>query len=164
MTAYERLDIKPYRVKVGDQIMRFGAGYEQQAMDMTRGENQIGLEYSRTAFEEAQALVKTWDGQIVVIVIPTREEVYAPLTEPIMGTEALDKQRSARIAMLDLCTDLSLLCYDPLATFQDHAAKGEMLYFSDDMHLNPYGNTVLAEALAAWLQEKDLVGVVGDPS
>jgi lysophospholipase L1-like esterase len=163
MTAYERLFIKPYRINIGSEVMRFGAGYEQQAMDMTRRENQIGLEYSRTAFQDAAALVDTWGGQIVVIVIPTREEVYASLTEPMMGTEALNKLRSSHTAMLGLCTELSLTCYDPLPAFQERAAKGEMLYFADDMHLNPHGNAILAESLASWLKEKDLVGVVGEP-
>jgi len=163
MTAYERLFIKPYRVSIGKSTLRFGAGYEQQAMDMTRPENQIGLEYSRTAFEEAKALTETWGGQMVVVIIPTREEVYAPLTEPIMGTEALNKLRSARTTMLDLCEELSLLCYDALPKFQAYASEGSMLYYEDDMHLNLYGNSMLAEDLAAWLKEKDLVGVVGEP-
>lgn len=163
MTAYERLFIKPYRVKIGDTEMRFGAGYEQQAMDMTRRENHVGLEYSRTAFQEAQALVETWGGEMVVIVIPTREEVYAPLTEPIMGAEALNKLRSSRTTMLELCEELSLTCFDPLPIFQARAQQGEILYYADDMHLNAHGNAVLAEALADWMQEQDLIGIVGEP-
>jgi len=163
MTAYERLFIKPHRVNIGKSVMQFGAGYEQQAMDMTRPENQIGLAYSRTAFQEAKALADTWGGQIVVVIIPTREEVYAPLTEPIMGAEALDKLRSSRAAMLDLCSELSLTCYDPLSRFQQESASGTMLYYTDDMHLNPLGNTILADGLAQWLKENDLVGTVGEP-
>jgi hypothetical protein len=163
MTAYERLFIKPYRVNVGNHTMRFGAGYEQQAMDMSRPENQLGLEYSRKALQDAKALTDTWGGQMVVVVIPTREEVYASLTEPIMGTEALNKLRSARTAMLDLCIELSLLCYDPMPYFQAQATQGYLLYYEDDMHLNAFGNSMLAEDLAAWLKKRNLVGIVGEP-
>jgi len=51
---------------------------------MSLEQNQIGLELSRTAFEDAQALVAGWDGEIAVIIMPTREEVYASITEPVM--------------------------------------------------------------------------------
>lgn len=154
MTAYERLFIKPYRVKIGETVMQFGAGYEQQAMDMTRRENQIGRDLSRTAFAEAQTTVQDWGGRMVVVVIPTREEVYAPLTTPLMGQAALDRLASARAAMFDLCEGLALTCYDALPLLQARAAAGDLLYFADDMHLNPLGNAVLAEGLAGWLREE----------
>ncbi len=163
MSAYDRLFIKPYRVAVGDQVLKFGAGYEQQAMDMTRNENQIGLRASRSAFVDAKALADTWGAKIVVVVIPTREEVYAPLTEPIMGAEALKKLTSAHRAMLDLCTELSLTCYDPLPVFQVHAAQGELIYFADDMHLNPQGNALLADDFSSWMKEQGLAAHIGQP-
>lgn len=163
MTAYERLFIKPHRVNIGKSVMQFGAGYEQQAMDMTRNENQIGLRASRSAFVDAKALADTWGAKIVVVVIPTREEVYAPLTEPIMGAEALKKLTSAHRAMLDLCTELSLTCYDPLPVFQVHAAQGELIYFADDMHLNPQGNALLADDFSSWMKEQGLAAHIGQP-
>jgi lysophospholipase L1-like esterase len=154
VSDYDKLFIKPHTVKIGDDILQFGAGYEQQAMDMFREQNQIGLRYSREAFQKAQDLVETWAGQLVVVIIPTREEVYAQLTEPIMGEESLAKLTSARDAMHDLCDELDMLCYDPLEDFTQRAQAGEMLYFADDMHLNPHGNAVLAKLLAAWLKEQ----------
>jgi lysophospholipase L1-like esterase len=53
--------------------------------------------------------------------------------------------------MLDLCAELDLRCFDAYEALQARAQQGDALYYSDDMHLNPAGNRVLAEAISAWL-------------
>jgi lysophospholipase L1-like esterase len=118
---------------------------------MSREINQIGYEYSVAAFEEAQSIVDSMNGNLVIVIIPTREEVYREITAPMMGEEAIDRLQSARDAMLSLCVELSLSCFDAYDVFVEYANNNEALYFSDDMHLNPYGNQILAEALAGWL-------------
>ncbi|MCU0514776.1 MAG: hypothetical protein MUE40_19655 [Anaerolineae bacterium] len=150
-----RLFEEAYSVPVGGEVLRFGAPYEQQALDMALPRNQAGLALSRQALRAAREQVNAWGGRLAVVIIPTREEVYAPLTEPIMGAAALDKLRSARAAMQGLCVELALPCYDALAALQAH--PDELLYYSDDMHLNPRGNSVLAAALAGWLVEQGLI-------
>ena len=152
--------VKPYRATFGannEHVMLFGGAYELQAFDMSREQNQIGYELSQKAFEQAQLLVAEWDGELVVAIIPTREEVYANVTAPMMGETEIARLQSARDAMHALCTDLNLQCFDVYDVFQQHAANGEALYYEDDMHLNPYGNLILAEALAVWLSEQRLV-------
>jgi len=132
--------------------LRFGQPYEPSAMDMSRVVNQAGYEISRAAFNSAQELVSSWGGQLVILLVPTREEVYESLTAAALGDD-LDAIRSARLAMLDLCADLQLVCYDALADLQERAATSELLYYADDLHLNPLGNRVLAELLREWLDE-----------
>lgn len=136
--------------------LQFGQTYEPQAMDMARAANQAGLEISRAAFSMAQDLVATWDGKLVVVLAPTREEVYAEYTAAAMGGE-LNQISSARLAMLKLCAELDLLCYDALADLQARAADGELLYYEDDLHLNPLGNEVFAELIAGWLAQQNLL-------
>ena len=113
---------------------------------MSRAVNQAGYEISRAAFKSAQELVSSWGGQLAVLLVPTREEVYESFTAAALGDD-LDAIRSARLAMLDLCADLQLVCYDALADLQERAATSELLYYADDLHLNPLGNRVLAELL-----------------
>lgn len=145
----EALFVKPYRVTYGDgNVLQFGGEYEQNALDMSRDINQIGYDYSVEAFTEAQSIVDSMNGEFVIVIIPTREEVYRDITAPIMGEESVNRLQSARDAMLSLCDELSLTCFDAYDIFVEHASNGEALYFSDDMHLNPYGNQILAEALA----------------
>jgi lysophospholipase L1-like esterase len=149
----ERVFTPQYTAAVNDRgdVLQFGKLYEQRALDMTRPANQFGLEQSRAAFTEAQARVDAWGGELVVVLIPTREEVYAHITEPLMGAEAIARQHSAREAMLGLCDSLRLTCIDPTDAFTARALEGDMLYYRDDMHLNPRGNALLAEIVAGAL-------------
>ena len=139
----------------GEQL-QFGQQYEAEAMDMSRAVNQAGYEISRDAFLSAQELVSSWGGQLVVLLVPTREEVYESFTAAALGDE-LDTIRSARLAMLGLCAELQLLCYDALGDLREHALTSELLYYADDLHLNPLGNRVFAESLRAWLDENGLL-------
>ncbi|MCA9911865.1 MAG: hypothetical protein KC496_00885, partial [Anaerolineae bacterium] len=83
--------------------------------------------------------------------------VYQHVTSPIMGADAIAALASAREAMVQQCTQLALRCYDPTEMLREHAVAGEALYYSDDMHLNPHGNAILAEDFAAWLAQNDLL-------
>ena len=136
--------------------LQFGQTYEPQAMNMARAANQAGLGISRAAFSLAQGLVAKWGGQLAVVLVPTREEVYEKFTAGAMGAE-LDHIISARLAMLDLCAELDLLCYDALADLQARAEEGGLLYYEDDLHLNPRGNQVFAELVAGWLARENLL-------
>ena len=156
LTEADNLFEERYRAEYRDGVLAFGQSYEPVALDMDREANRIGLELSRGAFVEAQALVAGWDGQLVVVIIPTREEVYEHLTAAQMGAD-LGRLQSARLAMLDLCEGLALTCFDPLPGLQARAVLGEHLYYTDDMHLNPHGNAVVAELLADWLDSQGLL-------
>ena len=156
----ERIHVKPEIVTFGEDdayTMQYGSLYEQQAMDMQREENQIGLELSRGALQQAQEMVAEWEGEIVIVIMPVREEVYRHLTEPVLGEEVLQKLHSAREAWHDLCDELDIACFDPFDDFTERALNGEALYHVDDMHLNAYGNAVLAESLQVWLEENDFL-------
>ena len=140
----------------GGERLQFGQTYEPRAMDMSRPANQAGLEISRAALRMAQELTATWDGRLAVVLVPTREEVYRESTAAAMGAD-LDRIVSARLAMLALCAELDLLCYDALADLQARSQQGRRLYYEDDLHLNPLGNQVFAELVAGWLAEHELL-------
>lgn len=154
--ATEDVFVKPLRVTFGatnEHALAFGGLYEQQALDMTRPANQYGLTRSREAFAQAQTLSTELDAQLLVVLIPTREEVYAHLTAPLMGQGAVDSLAGARRAMLALCEEQGLRCYDAHDMLLARALADEALYYEDDMHLNPHGNAVLAAWLAGILAE-----------
>lgn len=152
----EQLYVPQFRTVYGtdNTVMEFGKFYERGALDMSRPANQFGLEQSRAAFESSSALVESWDGRMVIVIIPTREEVYDFVTEPIMGKTELDKHRSARLAMLDLCAELDLSCIDLLPGLQQRAEAGAHLYYTDDMHLNAEGNAALAQIILEVLENE----------
>ncbi len=151
MTDYARLFVSPHRVSYRDGELEFGESYELQAMNMADPRNQQGLAFTREALQAADALVRGWGGTLVVVLTPTREQVYRHLTEPVMGADQLAIYDGAYNAMLGLCDELDLVCFDPLPQLQQHAQWGEHLYYSDDMHLNPHGNDVFAKLTWGWL-------------
>lgn len=134
----------------------FGQPYEPVALDMERPANQAGYDASRESFQQALDLTESWGGQMVVVLIPTREEVYEAVTADLLGDD-LHKIKSARLAMLELCDELDLLCYDALDDLTVSAQQGESLYYYDDMHFNPSGNRLLADWVQKWLTEKNLL-------
>ncbi len=148
---FQRLYDEPYQVTYGEHTLQFGQPYELQVMDMSDPRNSTGLTYSRSSLAEADALVDGWGGQLAVILMPTREQVYAHLTQPLMPAEDFAAYGAAYDAMRDLCSELDLLCFDPLPSLQAYAQAGEHLYYSDDLHLNPRGNDVLQEMVWRWL-------------
>ncbi|MEM9953362.1 MAG: hypothetical protein AAF846_17275 [Chloroflexota bacterium] len=150
----EALFVKPYRATYGDNnVLQFGGEYELTALDMSRELNQIGYVYSQEAFASANDIARNLNATMLIVIIPTREEVYREVTAPVMGADNVDRLQSARDAMLALCDDLDLTCFDAYHALAQVAETGEALYYQDDMHLNPHGNQVLADALTEWIIE-----------
>jgi hypothetical protein len=85
--------------------------------------------------------------------MPTKEQVYRDLSEPLLGEDRLALLDQPYQMMLDFCQQQGLTCIDLLPILQKYAAAGEQLYYTTDMHLNVRGNEVLAQELAAWLGE-----------
>lgn len=153
---------RPYEVTYSDpqgtaHALRFGQRYEQIASNIDDPRVASGVPLTRDALAQAQAAVESWGGQMVVVLIPTREEVYEHLTAPVMGAEAVAELGETRRVMNDLCADLGLTCLDTLDALQESARRGEHLYYTEDMHLNPNGNAVLADLVIAWLRDLGLV-------
>jgi lysophospholipase L1-like esterase len=151
LPAGEKAYQAQFRAPYPGGLLEFGKSYELTALDMSRPENEYGYEQTRQALEEAKAAVEAWGGELVVVIIPTREEVYSEITGPVMGADKLETLESARLAMLDLCAEIAMDCLDPTDELSMRA-QNAALYYADDMHLNAAGNTALAEILQRWLE------------
>jgi hypothetical protein len=53
--------------------------------------------------------------------------------------------------------DLDLGCLDLLSEFREDWSSGEPGTFYDHCHLTPHGNGVVADAVAEWLDDQELV-------
>jgi len=136
----------------------FGQPYLWDAFDMAQPHNQYGWERSKQAILDAQQMVASYGGDLVIVLMPTKEQVYRSLSEPALGAEKLAVLDAPYEMMLDLCEAENLTCIDPLPVLQAHAAAGEQIYYTTDMHLNARGNEILANALADWLRAHPDVG------
>lgn len=156
ISDFERYHFTPAgSVRIGDHTLSFGQMYERIAMNVTDPRVSVGIPMTREALSNAKAAVESWGGVFFVVLIPTREEVYADQVAPILGADTMAIYAGARETMLSLCSELALTCYDLLPDLQTYARQGELLYYTNDMHLNPRGNAIVADLIQQRLGQSD---------
>lgn len=92
--------------------------------------------------------------QIIIILIPTKEEVYVPEE---LDTEFLSKMSEGRLQLLAMCEEYGWHCIDLLEPFQEAVKAGKTVYHAFDFHLDASGNEILAETVAQYLIENNLL-------
>lgn len=105
------------------------------------------VERTLGAVERLRARVEADGGRLFVLLMPTKEEVYLPLTgeSAASPTEALARKLAeAGVPALDLGEALRARA----------SRAGPALYFSIDGHPNPAGQGIIAEAVGSWLAER----------
>lgn len=148
--------------QAGDLRLGFGRPYLWGAFDLDRPQNREGWQLSQEAFRTARQQVEGYGGHLVIVLMPTKEQVYRDLAEPLIGAKRMALLDDNYHAMLDFCKSEGFMCLDPLPVFAELAAAGEQLYYTTDIHLNARGNAVLADWLAAWLAEHPEVFTLDD--
>lgn len=148
-------------VEVGEHRLLVADGYKHGAFDLDRPANARGWEMSAAALREAHDLVQPtddWAGAaLVIVLVPTKEEVYAEYLGDAVSAEYLSIMREGRLRMRTLCAEMSWHCIDPIDRLRAEAARGELVYYELDLHLNAYGNEVLAEEIARYLAAHELL-------
>jgi hypothetical protein len=97
------------------------------------------------AVDRARALAEGAHARLVVLVFPTKEEVYLPLrheSAPPLSSRWVAALRARGVECLDLGGPL-----------REHAGGGP-LFYEVDGHPNPEGNRVLASAVTAYLRSR----------
>lgn len=143
----------PEYAEQGDIALAFGRPYLWDAFDMAQPHNQYGWERTQDALRSAREMVDSYGGTLVIVLMPTKEQVYRAMSEPLLGSDKLALLDASYAMMRDYCASEGLTCIDPLPVFVEHAGAGEQLYYTTDIHLNPRGNEVLAQLLADWLAQ-----------
>lgn len=137
--------------------LRVGDEYNLYGFDLARLANARGWEQSIAALQEAASVVSDEMGaDLLIVLIPTKEEVYADYVEPVLGSAYLDRLRDGRDRMVAFCEAQAWHCLDMLGPFQREVAAGRHVYYTVDLHLNPHGNAVVAAAVDAYLRAMGL--------
>ncbi|MEM9772976.1 MAG: hypothetical protein AAF902_00240 [Chloroflexota bacterium] len=137
--------IDPYMVNIGNENIWFGRPYIQEAFSLQEAKNQQGFALSQKAILDTQTRLASKGVELVVLLIPSKEEVYETWTADEMGPDLLDEIAQGRQEMLLFCESNSLTCLDTTSTLKDQANVGNLVYHAQDTHLNKLGNQVLAE-------------------
>jgi hypothetical protein len=139
-------------VEIFGKDMRVGDDYNLYGFDLSRPSNALGWESGVEAMDAAAKIIEDdMQAALVVLLIPTKEEVYSHYVEDVLGADYLDNVREGRLRMQALCADRGWTCLDPTDRLQAEVETGQHVYFDFDLHLNPHGNAVLAEFVAEWL-------------
>ena len=99
----------------GDLRLGFGRPYLWGAFDLDRPQNQEGWALSQDAFRAAREQVEGYGGHLVIVLMPTKEQVYRDLAEPLIGAERMAVLDENYQAMRDFCDAEGLACLDHLA-------------------------------------------------
>jgi acetyltransferase AlgX (SGNH hydrolase-like protein) len=147
-----------------DVIMRFDYVPERSLDDLRREPDP--LPRLRSALAEFRSLSLAIDSTPVVVLIPTKFQVYAPLAGPTSSAAflALVRERGqggtlAHDAVTALAAELALDTIDLLPVFRDWASHGDLLYHPFDTHWTSFGRQIAAETIAARLRK----GVAATP-
>jgi len=145
--------IDPYSADIGSKTVWFGRPYMQQAYDLESEKNREGLALTQQAIIDSKERLDAEGIQLLIILIPAKEEVYQTWTADQLPDGMLDTLSVGRLHMLDFCQTEQLHCLDMTGPLTDQANIGNLVYHERDTHLNAAGNQILAERLAQVLAQ-----------
>jgi hypothetical protein len=146
-----------YQLHDGTIDFTFGRPYVQESFDLSNPKNQQGLETSQQALHEAHARLAASGISLVLVLIPSKEEVYRQWTEGQLGSAWFDSVGKGRQEMHNVCQTENLQCLDMAPILTSHANRREMVYWPDDFHLNPSGNRIVSDSVWEFLAQQGLV-------
>ena len=141
-----------------------------------------GWTLARQSLIEMQRLSRAAGAEFVLLFLPFKSQVYLPLLEQTFSRDALasafqfylggtlssrDVEQMSRnrlahnVLMTRLCEEEGIPFLDVTEALRRYVEAGKNMYFPDDSHLNEAGAAVVAELLAAFLQDRGLVSRSG---
>ena len=167
-----------FTVPVGGRALRFAfLPPYLNCLQLSREELQAShrWELTRRSYREMARLVRSQGGELVVMLIPSKAQVYLPLVEASFsaeelrqalglclreqpyapGPEALLRNRLAlNHLMRDFCAAEGIAFLDLTAELQSKLQAGHNVYFPDDSHWNAVGHETGAAALARFVKAR----------
>ena len=169
-----------FTVPVGGRALRFAfLPPYLNCLQLSREELQAShrWELTRRAYMEMARLVRSQGGELVVMLIPSKAQVYLPLVEASFsaeelrealglclreqpnapGPEALLRNRLAlNHLMRDFCAAEGIAFLDLTPELESKVQAGHNVYFPDDSHWNAAGHQTGAAALARFVKARGL--------
>ncbi len=144
------------RVEYGKVAMNVSSVLAPLAAD--RPDMAFGLDQTAQALDAANQMAKTdLHAALIVLIVPTKEEVYSNRASPPLDAGALDKLSQSRLRLVQTCQDRGWSCLDLYPVLRSQADHAEQMYDADLPYLNPAGNRVVAQGVAEMLAGQGLI-------
>ena len=105
-------------------------------------------------FQQLHALVTRQGARVLMVLLPSKEEVYMPLNGESLPDPTL--------ALRQVFDETGIPYLDLVPAFREHASKGERLFFEIDTHPNERGYALIGELVTAHLQANSSRYGLGD--
>ncbi|MFT7586643.1 MAG: hypothetical protein ACI9EW_003081 [Cellvibrionaceae bacterium] len=144
-------------IEVAGEPMFYGRSYSWETADLSLEKNRLGQQKGFEAILVAQERLAAEGVELIIFPVPYKEEVYRPWIEhnSDFDMQKIDNMEANRAALLQFCFENELNCFDPTAELITQALSGDALYFSQDTHLNAYGNEILLKIIHQQLAHLD---------
>jgi hypothetical protein len=169
-----------FSVPVAGRALRFaflppylnGLQFSREALEASHR-----WELTRGSYREMARLVRSTGAELVVMLIPSKAQVYLPLAEASLGREALGEAVAVclreqayappleallrnRLALNQLmrafCAEEGIPLLDLTPELEEKVQAGNNVYFPDDSHWNAAGQAAAAAALGRFLGTRGL--------
>lgn len=118
---------------------------------------QYGWDRTLQALEAAHATTASLGADLVIVLVPTKEEVYATWSVDALGEERIAMLARGRTALVEACAERGWRCIDPTETFMAAVAGGDTVYNGFDFHLDAAGNRIVARLVGEYLIAEGLL-------
>jgi hypothetical protein len=178
--AIPRFDRGLFTIPVAGRTLRFAflpAYLNNLRFSREQLEAWPGWKLTQKSFREMNGLVRAQGGELVVLFIPHKSQVYLPLLEASFPPSELQRAlfeclrtpgqpvdlaviEHNRLAlnglMRDFCSTEAIAFLDLTNALQAKVATGYNVYFPDDSHWNAGGHEVASVSLSELLRERGL--------
>lgn len=133
-----------------DRRWKITTAYRETALNLNDPHISEGERITKEMFVRMQAAVLTKGVRLIVLLIPTKESVYADVMRGnglSVGTYArlVGWETQARSDILNWCSEKRISCVDALPALQKAVAVGQRIYpSSTESHPNAAGYAILA--------------------
>ncbi len=131
----------------------FRVDYLEEVTNTANPDYIKGLSLTKQAILDAQAIATYHNATFVVVIIPSKEQVYHLILETKYDQTNLT---TAIERIIYFCQTENITCINLLPYLEEHARAGEKLYFTDDGHFNELGHFYTAEIILDYLSANNI--------
>jgi|RhiMetdeSRZDD1v2_1073273.scaffolds.fasta_scaffold38854_3 acetyltransferase AlgX (SGNH hydrolase-like protein) len=118
-------------------------------------EDLVSLEIAQRSFQEAKRLASEHGAQFLFVYIPIKFRVYRDFCEfPAKGYGKQWQVNNLPTMLESWCQAQDIAYLNLTESLQEHAARGDLVYFPDDGHWNAHGHEIVATTIAQFIKNQ----------